>query len=55
MRSKELIEEWVKGFNEGGAEKIASSYHSNAINHQVANDPVVGKAAIYKMLKNEFG
>ena len=33
MKPKELIEEWVKAFNEGNAEKIASYYHRDAVNH----------------------
>lgn len=54
MKPKELIERWVKAFNEGDAEKITEFYHSDAINHQVANEPVVGKGAILKMFKTEF-
>lgn len=54
MKPKELIEEWVKAFNEGDAEKISGFYHSDAINHQVANEPVVGKEAIQEMFENEF-
>ncbi len=54
MKPKELIEEWVKAFNEGNAEKISDFYHLDAINHQVANEPVVGKKAIFKMFETEF-
>lgn len=54
MKPKKLIEEWVKAFNEGDSEKISSFYHSDAINHQVANEPVVGKVAIQEMFENEF-
>ncbi|WP_321372257.1 nuclear transport factor 2 family protein [uncultured Draconibacterium sp.] len=54
MRPKQLIEEWVKVFNEGNAERIANFYHADATNHQVANEPVVGKAAIREMFENEF-
>ncbi|MBN1650309.1 MAG: nuclear transport factor 2 family protein [Bacteroidales bacterium] len=55
MKPKELIEKWVTAFNEGNAEKIANLYHNDAINHQVANDPIEGKIAIRKMFENEFG
>ncbi len=54
MKPKELIKEWVKAFNDGDAERISDFYHSDAINHQVANEPVVGKIAIRKMFENEF-
>jgi limonene-1,2-epoxide hydrolase len=51
---KQVVEHWVDIFNQGDAQKIAELYHTDAINHQVTNDPVVGKDAIYNMFKNEF-
>ena len=54
MKPKELIKKWVETFNEGNAERIAEFYHDNAINHQVTNEPVVGKNAIRKMFEDEF-
>ncbi|MBI9037202.1 MAG: nuclear transport factor 2 family protein [Bacteroidales bacterium] len=54
MKPKELIKKWVETFNQGNAEKISDFYHENAINHQVANEAVVGKNAIKEMFANEF-
>jgi hypothetical protein len=54
MKPKELVNLWVEIFNSGDANKIAELYHDNAINHQVANDPVIGKDAIRKMFESEF-
>lgn len=54
MEPKELIKNWVESFNKGDFEKISSFYHENAINHQVANEPIVGKSEIREMFKNEF-
>lgn len=54
MQPKELVELWVKAFNEGDADKISSFYAEDAINHQVANEPVEGKIAIYNMFASEF-
>ena len=54
MRPKDVIKNWVKTFNEGDAERISEFYHDNAINHQVTDQPVVGKAAIREMFENEF-
>ncbi|MEM9847084.1 MAG: nuclear transport factor 2 family protein [Bacteroidota bacterium] len=54
MKPKGLIEKWVEAFNEGNAEKVAAFYHDDAINHQVTNEPVVGRAAIKRMFENEF-
>ena len=41
MQPKELVELWVDAFNEGNAEKVSALYSEDAINHQVANEPVV--------------
>lgn len=54
MNPKELVQNWVELFNKADAEKIADLYHTDAINHQVANKPVEGKSAIFKMFSDEF-
>ena len=54
MRPKELLKKWVETFNAGNAEQIVEFYHDDAINHQVANEPIVGKQAIRKMFEDEF-
>jgi len=55
MRPKQLIEIWVNLFNEGDSDKIADLYHEDAVNHQVANEPVEGKDNILSMFRDEFG
>lgn len=54
MQPKELIQEWVEAFNKADADLISEFYHDDAINHQVANEPIEGKAAIKQMFKAEF-
>lgn len=54
MTPKQLIAAWVEAFNSGDAQRMAEFYHEEAINHQVANEPVVGKAAITAMFAREF-
>jgi len=54
MQPKELVELWVKAFNEGDVDKISSLYAEDAVNHQVANEPIEGKDAIYSMFATEF-
>ena len=54
MNRKQLIEAWVATFNEANAENLAAFYANDEVNHQVANDPVIGKAAIKKMFADEF-
>ena len=40
--------------NKADANSLADLYHDDAINHQVANQPVTGKPAILEMFRNEF-
>ncbi|WP_321514815.1 nuclear transport factor 2 family protein [Marinifilum fragile] len=54
MTPKQIIQEWVEAFNQGDAEQIAEFYHQDAINHQVANQPIQGKEAIRNMFAEEL-
>ena len=54
MKPKELIIQWVEAFNKGDADLIAEFYAVNAVNHQVANEPIEGKKAIKEMFFAEF-
>ena len=51
---KKLVESWVESFNRGNAIEISGYYAENAINHQVAEHPVEGRAAIREMFAREF-
>jgi len=54
MTPKEVLKKWIESFNAADAAGIAELYAEDAVNHQVANEPVVGKTAIYEMFVNEF-
>lgn len=54
MRPKELVQAWIDAFNRHDADALAGFYHKNAINHQVAEQPVEGRAAIRKMFADGF-
>lgn len=54
MRPKELVEAWVEAFNRADADRLAAFYAEDATNHQVAESPVVGRAAIHAMFAREF-
>ena len=54
MKPGELVRSWVEAFNRADAEALAGLYAKDAVNHQVANEPVVGRAAIHKMFTEEF-
>lgn len=53
-RPKDVVCRWVDAFNAGDVDAISSLYHADAINHQVANEPVQGISAIREMYSNEF-
>ncbi|HRN48720.1 MAG TPA: nuclear transport factor 2 family protein [Agriterribacter sp.] len=54
MTPKDTLQKWIDAFNKADLEAISDLYADNAVNHQVANDPVVGKPAIKEMFKREF-
>lgn len=54
MTPRELVLLWVSAFNRGDAEGLASFYADDAVNHQVAESPVSGKAAIREMFASGF-
>lgn len=54
MTPTEVLKKFVEHFNNADAEAISNLYADDAVNHQVANDPVVGKVAIKAMFEAEF-
>ena len=54
MTPKQLVKAWVETFNRTDADALADFYAENAINHQVAERPVEGRAAIRAMFAREF-
>ena len=54
MTPATLVRKWVDTFNAGDADTLAEFYAETAVNHQVAESPITGKAAIRAMFKREF-
>jgi limonene-1,2-epoxide hydrolase len=54
MTPKDILQKWIDAFNKADLEAISDLYADNAVNHQVANHPVIGKPAIKDMFKGEF-
>ncbi len=54
MTPKEIVALWVQLFNSANASKLCELYHPDAVNHQVANDPIEGRDAIREMFEAEF-
>jgi limonene-1,2-epoxide hydrolase len=54
MMPKELVKAWVAAFNRADADALGAFYAENAVNHQVAESPVEGRAEIRAMFAREF-
>jgi limonene-1,2-epoxide hydrolase len=54
MTPRALVQAWVEAFNRGDADALAVFYADEAVNHQVAEGPVVGRAAIREMFAAGF-
>lgn len=51
---KQIVQRWVEAFNRGDVDAMAALYSDDAVNHQVAESPVLGRKAIRTMLQREF-
>ena len=54
MSPRELVKAWVAAFNRADTDALAAFNADDAINHQVAETPVEGRAAIRAMFAHEF-
>ncbi|WP_018508456.1 nuclear transport factor 2 family protein [Thiobacillus thioparus] len=54
MKPRHLVQAWVEAFNHADIDALASFYTEEAINHQVAESPVVGREAIKAMFASGF-
>lgn len=54
MTPAEVLDRWIEAFNAADLDALTALYHEDAVNHQVANDPVEGRAAIRAMFDAEF-
>lgn len=54
MTPAELLDRWIAAFNAADAAALAALYHPDAVNHQVALEPVIGRDAIRAMFEREF-
>lgn len=54
MRPKEVVCAFVEAFNKADPDALADLYAPEAINHQVALEPVQGREAIHAMFVREF-
>ncbi|HVK79871.1 MAG TPA: nuclear transport factor 2 family protein, partial [Verrucomicrobiae bacterium] len=54
MRPRQVVEAWIEAFNSADVAVLSAMYRDDAINHQVANEPIEGRVAIEAMFAREF-
>jgi limonene-1,2-epoxide hydrolase len=54
MQPRTVVEKWVDAFNRNDVDALAGFYSEDAVNHQVAEEPVVGREAIRAMFEAGF-
>lgn len=54
MSPKDVVVRWLELFNAGDADGLAALYHDDAVNHQVPEGAVEGRAAIQEMFRRDF-
>ena len=54
VRPKDVVNAWVDAFNRADIDALTNFYREDAINHQVADNPVEGRDAIRKRFETEF-
>src|SRR5687767_11681209 len=54
MKPRDVLEKWIALFNAADVDGLAALYAEDAVNHQVALEPVVGREAIRAMFVREF-
>lgn len=54
MEPRQLVQAWVDAFNRADVDSLADFYSEDAVNHQVAESPVYGRAAIREMFAEGF-
>lgn len=54
MKPRDILEQFVEAFNRADADALAALYGEDAVNHQVAEQPLKGREAIRQMFADSF-
>lgn len=54
MQPKKLVWLWVEAFNRADVDALVELYSADAVNHQMPERPVYGRAALRAMFTAEF-
>ncbi|KUI16882.1 hypothetical protein AU193_22100 [Mycobacterium sp. GA-1285] len=52
--TRQVVERWVELFNAGDAAALSGLYAEDAVNHQIALQPAVGRDAIERFHRDTF-
>lgn len=51
---REVVRAWIEAFNRQDAPALGALYADDAVNHQMPEAPVIGRAAITRMFREAF-
>jgi hypothetical protein len=54
VNPRQVVQTWIEAFNRADSDALAAMYAEDAINHQVANEPAIGREAIRTMFAEGF-
>ncbi len=54
LTPRQVVEQWLHAFNKADTDALELLYATNAVNHQMPNDPIRGQEAIGQMFRDEF-
>jgi limonene-1,2-epoxide hydrolase len=54
MEPRDVVSAWVEAFNRADVDALSNLYADDAVNHQIPENPVEGRAAIRAMFTTEF-
>jgi len=54
MEPREVVKNWVSAFNRADADEVTGFYTEDAVNHQIVQEPMIGRDAIREMFAREF-
>ncbi|WP_345542299.1 nuclear transport factor 2 family protein [Microbacterium jejuense] len=54
MEPRALVQAWVEAFNQSDVDTLADLYAEDAVNDQVALEPVAGRDSIRRMFATDF-
>lgn len=54
MKPSDIVNEWIKRFNDADIDGLIELYSEDAVNHQIVTEPLKGRAEIRRLFEVEF-